>query len=89
MITIRTYEAWILDTGQTRDDAQRLEAIDHEDAACQCVENYERRNAEYMVGAGEVSVTVAVALAGCAPQHYSVTGYTRPHYYATPAKEVA
>lgn len=87
MINIRIYEAWILDVGQTRDDARRIEAVDREDAASQCVERYEARTAEYAVGSGETVFTVAVALPGQPPENYTVAGDTRPHYYAMAARE--
>lgn len=84
MLTIRTYECWIPERGQTRDDAVQIEAVDHEDAACQCVSVREQRDAEYPVASGESSVIVAVALPGEPPVPHTVMGCTMPHYYATP-----
>ncbi|WP_322999980.1 hypothetical protein [Castellaniella sp.] len=88
MITIRTYECWIPEYGETRDDAVQFEAVDHEDAACQCVSRREQRAVEYPVASGESSLVVAVAFPGQAPVPHTVMGHVMPHYYATPVRDL-
>lgn len=86
MTTAKVYEVWILDIDPTRRNSRRIRADYPYDAACRCVEDYERRIAEFVVGSGASSVTVAVAAVGEETRYYTVFGRAEPTYYAATAE---
>jgi hypothetical protein len=75
------FRCWIPEYGQDREDGADVDGYDGAQAATHFMEHYEARNADYPVASGG-SLVVATSQNDEAPALYSVSGESRPTYYA-------
>lgn len=82
----RHYIVWVPENGEKRADGQRINALDHEDAAKVWAQWKDAHGAEYrIVGGQAVTVSVAEAFAGAEVKRFVVTGRAEPVYSARSA----
>ena len=76
-----TFYVWCPSLGQTRDDAESIDAEDVCDASEQYVESYEQRQCDYTVASGHITMTCHVSRED-SDYHVKVDveGVPRPRY---------
>lgn len=80
-VKVKTFLVWCLDHESTRDDAKRIKAAHHADAASLWAEWEDAHSADYwIVGGQTATVMVAEDVAGSEAIKYTVTGQSVPVY---------
>ncbi len=78
----KRYKVWWPDRGQEQDDAQSVEAFDHENAATKWAHWYDYRSNDYAIVGGEVAEVMVLHEGDTAPIKVTVFGEMERSYRA-------